>query len=143
MKGEEYPNENSKIDLSDRSEAVIPKIVYKHKISQRTSESVRAGLVVIKQVISEENLGQFKVYRHLLGKRHGFYLNPNWHPMGTMRMANNKLEGICDSNLQVFDNPGLFLLSAAVFPTGSNHNPTCMVMALGQRLADHLLNPID
>ncbi len=143
MKGEEYPNKNSKIDLLDRSEAIFPKIVYKHKISRNTSEAVRAGLVIIKQVISEENLGQFRVYRHLLSKKHGFYLNPNWHPMGTMRMANNKLEGICDSNLEVFDNPGLFLLSAAVFPTGSNHNPTCMVMALGQRLADYLLNPID
>lgn len=143
MKGEEYPNENSTIDLCDNRETVIPKIVYKHKISHRTSESVREGLVVIKQIILEENLGRFKVYRHLLNKRNSFYLNPNWHPMGTMRMANNKFEGICDSNLQVFGNPGLFLLSAAVFPTGSNHNPTSMVLALGQRLADHLLNPID
>jgi cholesterol oxidase len=68
-----------------------------------------------------------------------FYLNPNWHPMGTLRMGRNENEGVCDENLEVFNNPGLFLLNAGVFPSGSNQNPTSMVMALGEKLGERLL----
>lgn len=143
MKGEEYPYEDSKIDLVNMNEAALPKILYQHKISQKTSECIRAGLINIGHVIEEENLGKFKVYKYLLNKKISFYLNPNWHPMGTMRMAESRHEGICDSNLEVFGCPGLFLLNAAVFPTGSNQNPTCMVMALGHRLGEHLLKHSD
>jgi len=139
MKGEEFPNGESSLHLSKSEEMNgIPKIIYNHSISMKTSTLVRTELKLVQRIISESNLGKFRIYRHLLSNRKRFYLNPNWHPMGTMRMGLNEQESICDINLQVYNNPGLYLLSAAVFPTGSNQNPTAMVMALGQRLAKHL-----
>ena len=140
MKGEELPNPDSTLYLSENEKLFgIPKLIYNHKISSKTSILVRTELNLIQQIIYQSNLGQFRVYRQLLNTHKNIYLNPNWHPMGTMRMGRNKQEAICDSNLEVFNNPGLYLLNAAVFPSGSNQNPTAMVMALGQRLAAHLL----
>jgi choline dehydrogenase-like flavoprotein len=33
---------------------------------------------------------------------------------------------------------GVYVLSSAVFPTGSNQNPVFTTLALGSRLADHI-----
>jgi choline dehydrogenase-like flavoprotein len=43
---------------------------------------------------------------------------------------------ICNSNLQVHGIDNLYLISGAVFPTGSNTNPTFTVLALANRLIE-------
>jgi hypothetical protein len=140
MKGEEFPNFLSTLNLSENIDSKgMQKVIYNHKISEDTSIQVRREIRMIENLFDQSRLGNFRAYRHLMNESSNFYLNPNWHPMGTLRMGRNENEGVCDENLEVFNNPGLFLLNAGVFPSGSNQNPTSMVMALGEKLGERLL----
>ena len=67
-----------------------------------------------------------------------FYVGPNWHPMGSTVMGSDPLNSVCDANLEIYGNKNLYLLNAGIFPTGSNQNPTAMVMAHAFKLVDHL-----
>jgi choline dehydrogenase-like flavoprotein len=59
--------------------------------------------------------------------------------MGTAKMGLESSNSICNSNLQIHGIDNLYLLSGAVFPSGSNTNPTFTVLALASRLieSDH------
>jgi hypothetical protein len=139
MKGEEFPNLDSTLRLSIQMESFLnPKLEYNHKVSEITSKMVREEIQFVRSQLEINRLGKFLPYRSLMNKRHSFYLQPNWHPMGTCLMGDNPLFSICDANLELHTNKNLFLLNAGVFPTGSNQNPTSMVMALAFRLAQHL-----
>ena len=54
-------------------------------------------------------------------------------------MATNEAEGVVDSQLRIFGTANAFVLSASVFPTSGYSNPTCTLLALAFRLADHLV----
>ena len=139
MKGEEFPNVLSTLRLSTQKDSFLnPKLEYNHKVSEITSKMVREQIRHVRFHLESNGLGKFLPYRNLMNKRHTFYLKPNWHPMGTCLMGDNPLFSICDANLELHNNKNLYLLNAGVFPTGSNQNPTSMVMALAFRLAEHL-----
>ena len=60
------------------------------------------------------------------------------HATGTCRMALKPELGVTDSNLKVFGTDNLFVLSNAVFPSGSAVNPTLTLTALALRMGDQL-----
>lgn len=60
------------------------------------------------------------------------------HEVGTMRMSTNKGQGVVDTNLQVFDQPGLYVCDNSVFASSPAANPSLTLAALGIRLADHI-----
>ena len=64
------------------------------------------------------------------------FFGPNWHPMGTTRMGLNQQLSICDENLEIYGAKNCFILSASVFPSGSNSNPTFTTLALASRLSE-------
>jgi choline dehydrogenase-like flavoprotein len=139
MKGEEFPNYNSTLNLSELTDQYgIRKLKYSHEISNITSTKIREELKYFSKKLVEFNLGMFRPYRHLMLSRLKFYVGPNWHPMGSTVMGSNPLLSVCDTNLEIHSNKNLFLLNAGIFPTGSNQNPTAMVMAHAFKLADHL-----
>ena len=139
IKGEEFSNHDSFLSLSELIDKNgIRKLKYNHEISDLTSSKVREELKYFSQRLSEFNLGVFRPYRHLMAKRLKFYVGPNWHPMGSTVMGINPLSSVCDTNLEVHENKNLYLLNAGIFPTGSNQNPTAMVLAQAFKLADHL-----
>lgn len=139
MKGEEFPFYDSCVQMSRNSQIFgVPKLVYNHKISMHTSTQIRRGLALMKRQIKAENLGKFLPYRHLMFPFKQFYLNPNWHPMGTTRMGNDSTKTICDINLELHNQKGVYMVNPGVFPTGSNQNPTSMMLALTFRLAEYL-----
>ena len=61
---------------------------------------------------------------------------PNWHPMGTTRMGADPRYSVVDPNLAIHGTPNCYVLSASVFPTGSNSNPTFTTLALASRLSE-------
>jgi choline dehydrogenase-like flavoprotein len=58
--------------------------------------------------------------------------------MGTARMGKYPENSIVDENLQIHGVNNCFVLSAAVFPTGSNSNPTFTVLTLARKLIDYI-----
>ena len=141
MKGEEFPNSLSTLRISGCIDnLVVPELDYNHRISDITSKKVREELKYVKFYLEKNQLGKFKPYKHLMYKRIKFYLKPNWHPMGTSVMGADPSSSICDTNLELHENRNVHLLNAGVFPTGSNQNPTAMVMALAYRLSRYIEN---
>ncbi len=64
---------------------------------------------------------------------------PGIHYAGTCRMASARGEGVVDASLRSFDHPNLYLCDGSVLPEISEKNLTLTIMALADRLADHLV----
>ena len=79
--------------------------------------------------------------RNDLGAREGSVRDlTRWegHPAGTCRMGFDERTGVVDANNRVFEMENLFVSGACTFPTSGTANPTCTVVAMTLRLADHL-----
>jgi choline dehydrogenase-like flavoprotein len=61
------------------------------------------------------------------------------HEVGTMRMGKDG-KGVVDENLKVNGLKNLYVCDLSVFPVSPAANPTLTLVALAQRLADHLLS---
>jgi choline dehydrogenase-like flavoprotein len=60
------------------------------------------------------------------------------HYAGTCRMAASMGEGVVDADCRSFDHPNLYLCDGSILPDLSEKNPTLTIMALAERLANHL-----
>jgi len=60
------------------------------------------------------------------------------HHMGGTRMSSGTSEGVVNRDLQVWGVRNLFVASCSVFPTSSQSNPTLTLLALCERLAEHI-----
>ena len=134
MKAEEVPFQESEVRISKINEN---KLIYNHKISSKTSKEVRKVLELIKELIEENNFGQVEYYSEITNAEKLLKLRPNWHPMGTLRIG-DKLSGVVDEHLKIHGTRNVYVLSSAVFPTGSNQNPVFTTLALALKLADQL-----
>jgi hypothetical protein len=133
LKAEELPNRNSTVRVDPES----GKLIYRHEVSLETSFEVRKALHEFESLLTRENLGKVKFYNDVLDPSKNLTLRPNWHPMGTLRMGEPG-ESVVDWDLKIHGEEDIYILSSAVFPTGSNQNPVFTTLALGTRLAEHL-----
>lgn len=133
LKAEEIPFRDSRVIVGSKENELI----YNHEISAKTSAAVRRSLLRFREIVREQNLGEVDYYKEVLDPSKILTLRPNWHPMGTLRMG-KPYQSVVDANLKIHGVDDVFVLSSAVFPTGSNQNPVFTTLALGTRLADHL-----
>jgi len=63
------------------------------------------------------------------------------HATSTCRMSNDECDGVVDPDLRVHGTDNVFVCSNAVIPNGAAVNPTLTLIALAERLADHLARP--
>jgi hypothetical protein len=134
LKGEELPNFESELRLSKYSEITDAKLIYNHKVSNLTKRKMRSKLLEFSRVIKDNNLGKFRIhsYFHLNSL---FYTGPNFHPMGTLKMGLDPKHSVVGSDFAIHGSPKVFAVNSGIFPNGSNHNPTAMVLALSQIFA--------
>lgn len=60
------------------------------------------------------------------------------HHMGTTRMGSNPEAGVVDPDCRVHGIRNLYVAGSSVFPCAGHANPTLTIVALAERLADHL-----
>ena len=134
IKSEEIPFIDSTLSLDSNSDNVL---VYSHKVSSKTFELLRENINNFQRSFKNSFDAKLKLYREIQNPDllQNFF-GPNWHPLGTAKMGLESSNSICDSNLQVHGIANLYLISGAVFPTGSNTNPTFTVLALANRLVE-------
>lgn len=134
IKSEEVPFVNSKLYLDVDS---CNKLIYSHKVSSKTFELLQENVNNFRKSFNNAFDANLKLYREIqdLNSFQNFF-GPNWHPMGTAKMGLEPSTSICNGNLQVHGIDNLFLISGAVFPTGSNSNPTFTALALASRLIE-------
>jgi hypothetical protein len=66
-----------------------------------------------------------------------------YHPTGTIRMGNNPKESVVDKNLKVWKVNNCYVLSTAVFPSSGSANTGMCLLALANRLSDHISKNIN
>jgi choline dehydrogenase-like flavoprotein len=60
------------------------------------------------------------------------------HHLGACRMGTAASESVVDRNCQIHGLRGAYVCDGSVFPTAGNANPTFTIMALADRLGEHL-----
>ena len=60
------------------------------------------------------------------------------HHQGACRMGTNPATSVVDPDLQVYDTPNVFVCGSEVFATGGAMQPCLTIVALAQRLGEHL-----
>lgn len=133
IKSEEFPFVNSKVYLADVSQNLL---TYDHRISDNTYISLLNNMKSFQRIIWKkfELKVKYKIKLNDINELKS-YFGSNWHPMGSLRMGWNPNDSVCNPNLEVHNFKNLFVVSAAVFPSGSNTNPTFTTLALARRLA--------
>jgi len=135
IKSEEFPYEDSSVKLSLDD---LRRIVYEHKLSQSSVVNLQRSLKLITPALERYAVAKLRIRKRVWRNHRGFGLRPNWHPMGTLRIGETAKDSFCDRNLQVHGQPDLYVINAAVFPTGSNANPVFTSLALANRFVNFI-----
>ena len=135
FKSEEIQFKDSRIFLADQDENFL---TYSHKISELTWELISTEFKEFEKIFNQAFKSRIKFSRntHSVAKLKSSF-GSNWHPMGTTRMGATPRDSIVDSDLALHQTPNCYVLSASVFPTGSNSNPTFTALALASRLSEN------
>lgn len=134
LKAEEISFNESTVKISEDSPLVV---TYNHQISRETCRLILHSLQKFSKIFELNFQAKMSLYSETesMTKIMEFF-GANWHPMGTTRLGIDPNRSVCNEQLQVHGVPNLFLLSASVFPSGSNTNPTFTALALANRLSE-------
>lgn len=58
------------------------------------------------------------------------------HPLGGCVMADNQSHGVVDTNGEVFNYPGLYVVDGSIIPTSTGPNPSLTIAAMAEFIAD-------
>jgi len=129
LKGEEIPFATSQIQVQSGHGGKNAKLVYQHKVSKDSKVLMRRRLKELSQSLKENDLGKFKLHSYF-NLNSLFYTGPNFHPMGSLRMGIDPGNSVVGPDFAFHGTQNIFAVNSGVFPNGSNHNPTAMVLAL-------------
>ena len=134
LKAEEISFNESTVKISTDSPLVV---TYNHQISEETCQLIVRSLQKFSKIFERTFQAKMTLYpeTNSMNKIMKIF-GTNWHPMGTTRLGIDPNRSVCNEQLQVHGVPNLFLLSASVFPSGSNTNPTFTALALANRLSE-------
>lgn len=129
LKGEEIPFAKSQIQVSQDNNPRDIKLIYNHRVSSETKIKMRKRLQEFSACLRKNNLGKFRIHTYF-HFNWLFYTGPNFHPMGSLRMGADPKNSVVSPEFSFHGSPHVFAVNSGVFPNGSNHNPTAMVLAL-------------
>ena len=137
---EQLPNPDSRVQLSDRVRDChgYPVARIDWRLTNNDFDSYAAyAQLVLKQGMRSES---YSIAREDPIEIWARTTTSGAHHLGTARMADDPARGVVDPNLQVFGMANLFICDGSVFPTAGCANPSFTIVALGLRLAEHLLS---
>jgi hypothetical protein len=129
LKGEEIPFASSRLQISKEDNKRDIRLIYNHKVSKETKILMRQRLLELSNLLKSNNLGKFRIHAYFRVNSL-FYTGPNFHPMGSLRMGLDPRNSIVGPDFSFHGSPHVFAVNSGIFPNGSNHNPTAMVLAL-------------
>ena len=139
VSAEQLPNPDSRVTLSDRTDALGQrKLVLDWRLQERDYRTLRRGVALFASAIAANGLGRVRSFRELGAPAFPRLIQTACHAAGTARMADDPKQGVVDRNLRVHGISNLFVAGGAVFPSVGAANPTLTIVALALRLAEHL-----
>ena len=138
---EQAPNEESRVKLSDRTDALgLPFLDIDLRYSEADAHSVLQAHQLLDQSLRAAGLGHLE-YRAPPQARIASILQQateGYHQIGTTRMGLTPQDGVVDAACRVHGIDNLYVSSSSVFPCSGQANPTFPAVALALRLAAHL-----
>lgn len=137
IRAEQTPDSESRVTLGDERDALgLRHADLRWQIRGEDLRAYKRGFTIL-----AAELGQLggRVWAPSDGKgRFTGGVLGGGHHMGTTRMAAGPAYGVVDADCRVFGVQNLYVAGSSVFTTGSRANPTLTIVALAERLADHL-----
>lgn len=136
--GEQRPNRDSRVTLSDRGDALgLPLARLDWRLAPEDKASLVRNLRALGGAFAAAGLGRMHIELPP-GEAWPAELTGGNHHMGTTRMSADPREGVVDADCRVHGMANLYVAGSSVFPTCGAANPTLTIVALALRLADHL-----
>lgn len=131
---EQSPYENSRVTLShERDLFGQNRVRLDWRLNPADEGMMQRTLELFAREVGKANVGRLNV-----DIRVGDWGPGGHHHMGTTRMHADARHGVVDSDCRVHGLSNLYVAGSSVFPTSGAINPTLTIVALAERLADHL-----
>jgi choline dehydrogenase-like flavoprotein len=136
-RAEQVPTPDSRVTLDrSRDRFGVPRVRLDWRVSNEDLASLTRAQAMIADAMADGSVHLF----HLGGDaRPAPSICGGAHHMGTTRMARDPREGVVDEHGRVHSVRNLYVAGSSVFPTGGWAPPTLTIVALGLRLAGHLV----
>lgn len=147
IRAEQAPNPDSRLTLSDETDEMgLRRLNLDWQLGEIDKRSVKVLMETLKSEFDRLNWGEVIPASWLDDPETTWAFDPlisahdigGYHHMGGTRMSLTPETGVVDKNCRLHESPNLYIASSSVFPTGGWANPTVTIMALSERLADHL-----
>lgn len=147
IRAEQAPNPASRVVLSERKDQFgMPFADLDWQFTDLDKQSVKALMLSLKSEYQRLGWGDVRLATWLDDVSKSWSFDPlisshpigGYHHMGGTRMADNASAGVVDADCRLFESPNLYVASSSVFPTSGWANPTLTIIALAERLADHI-----
>lgn len=151
IRAEQAPNPDSRVTLAARSDALgMPLAALDWRFSDIDKRSVRVLMETLKSEYQRLGWGDVMLAKWMTDPKTLWATDPlisahpigGYHHMGGTRMGNNTLTSVVNRDCRLHESPNLYVASSSVFPTSGWANPTVTIMALSQRLADHIVKAL-
>jgi hypothetical protein len=139
---EQHPAQTSALSLLDETDMLgMPVIKLDWQIDGREIETIAYFAERLKSAFEASKLAKLSLDPKLIARdRTSFQtMEDSNHHMGMVRLGTSVADGVVDRDLRVFGTDNLYAAGAAVFPTTGFANPTLTAIALGLRLAEHIV----
>jgi choline dehydrogenase-like flavoprotein len=141
VQSEQAPNPDSRIILDEEIDALgMRKLAVDCRLQEIDHQTIKRLGQLYGNEVARLGLGRVKLTDWVDSDSMVWpeELESGCHHLGGARMSTNPTEGVVDTNLRVHGIDNLYIASSAVFPTGSDVNPTISIVALSLRLTEHL-----
>ena len=137
--GEQIPNPNSTVSLSDkRDELGMQRLDINLQYTQHDVDSVIRVHQFWDSYLRKYNCGYLKYLTNDLDSSVWEQARDGFHQIGTTRMSHDPKDGVVGTSCNVHGFDDLFVASSSVFVTSGQANSTFMIVAFALRLAEHL-----
>lgn len=142
VRAEQSPRRGSRITLrpDDKDALGMPRVDLDWQVHEDDTRAMRRAMELIGSCLGAAGLG--RVWTSTRGDQLSWTTLPGGHHMGTLRMTSDPERGVVDANSRCHDVDNLYISGSAVFTTGGASNPTLTIVALAERLADHLVQEL-
>jgi choline dehydrogenase-like flavoprotein len=147
IRAEQAPNPDSRITLSHERDALgVARADLRWQLSAIDKHTIRSLVDMLDAELSRLGIGtvQGSAWLEEPGNEWpvdgtvGNHPIGGYHHMGATRMAEDPRTGVVDGNCKVHGYGNLHIAGSSVFATAGWANPTLTILALAQRLGDHL-----
>lgn len=142
LRAEQEATSESRVTLgADRDALGMPRAHLHWQVSEGTRRSMKRTVELLAAALGGAGIGRVFSWAHTDRDRPPEAwprLDGGCHHLGTTRMHADPRSGVVDAQCRVHGTDRLYVAGSSLFPTSGSANPTLTLVALAERLAEHL-----